>query len=170
VSRITEKIESLWHKFQSREYREAYVDSRLDTSVAFQVAAMREDRGWTQSELAQKMDAQQPFISRIERGDSITLNSIKRIAAAFGVAVEISFVPFSEFATNVATERLDRHVAPFEHDIPPAREATFKFPPAAPQSQTRWEMQGSMRSSISYASYGIASSKVERYSDVREIA
>ena len=101
MSRITDKIENLWRKFQSKDYREAYVDSRLGTSVAFQVAAMREDRGWTQTELAQKMDAQQPLVSRIERGDSVTLSTIKRIAAAFGVAVEVSFVPFSEFAKSV---------------------------------------------------------------------
>ena len=170
MSRITEKIENLWRKFQSREYREAYVDSRLDTSVAFQVAAMREDRGWTQTELAQKMDAQQPFVSRIERGDSITLNSIKRIAAAFGVAVEVTFVPFSEFAKCVATDRLDRHVAAFEDDFPPIVEATFDMAPASLASQTLWDTKGPMRTSSMYVSYGVASSQSERYSDVREVA
>lgn len=170
MSRITDKIENLWRKFQSKEYREAYVDSRLDTSVAFQVAAMREDRGWTQTELAQKMDAQQPFVSRIERGDAVTLTSVKRLAAAFGVAVEVSFVPFSEFAKSVAAERLDRHVASFEDDMPPVYEATFDIPPAALESQTHYATRGSVRTSNMYANYAISSSQSERYADVRKVA
>ena len=170
MSRITEKAENLWRKFQSRDYREAYVDSRLGTSVAFQVAAMREDRGWTQAELAQKMDAQQPLVSRIERGDSVTLSTIKRIAAAFGVAVEVSFVPFSEFAKSVVAERLDRHVASFEDDMPPVHEATFEIPPSAPDSLMHYETRGSVRTSNMYANYANSSSPSERYADVRKVA
>ncbi len=60
----------------------------LAHSVAAQVRALREGRGWTQEQLAEAAGLSRDAISRIERGDrEPKLVTLEAIAAAVGVDV-----------------------------------------------------------------------------------
>lgn len=85
-------------RLQSKQYRDAFVASQISVGLPFQIRALREQRGWKQSKLAEKADMLQPRISAMERpGESkFNLETLRRIASAFDVALEVRFVPFSE--------------------------------------------------------------------------
>lgn len=85
-------------RLQSKPYRDAFVASQISVGLPFQIRALREQRGWKQSKLAAEADMLQPRISAMERiGESkFNLETLRRIASAFDVALEVRFVPFSE--------------------------------------------------------------------------
>lgn len=61
---------------------------------AFQIARLRIERGLTQAQLAELVGTKQPSIARLERGVSEpSLTFLRKLAAALGMRVEISFVP-----------------------------------------------------------------------------
>ncbi|WP_082610366.1 helix-turn-helix transcriptional regulator [Liquorilactobacillus vini] len=51
----------------------------------------REAYGWTQQELAKRADLPQSTIARIESGSNTSLDTISKIANAFGKSVQITF-------------------------------------------------------------------------------
>lgn len=113
------RIRYLWKKFASRKYREGFLKSRLHSSVASQIYFIRESRGWTQSELAEKAGTKQPAISRMEKGQgALSVRSLEAIANAFDVGLEIRFVPFSHLARDAAYGRIEEYVQPFTDDLP----------------------------------------------------
>jgi transcriptional regulator with XRE-family HTH domain len=73
--------------------------------LPIQIRRLRERHGWTQAELAEKAGTQQVVVSRWESPDNpgITLNTLKRLARAFDVALIVRFAPFSEFIDWVCT-------------------------------------------------------------------
>ena len=79
------------------DIRHKYLDSNIRYLLAMQVRAMRDARGWSKKELAEKVGMTEAEITRLEnpRGRSMTLDKMKNIAQAFDVAVLIRFVPFS---------------------------------------------------------------------------
>jgi HTH-type transcriptional regulator / antitoxin HipB len=122
MSRTTGKIKTVWLRLASKEYREGYVASKIANNLAFQVYALREGRGWTQGELAEKAGTKQPAISRLERAiGSVSVSTLKKLAAAFDVGLSIKFVPVSQLVDEATTERLDRPVASFADDQIPGK-------------------------------------------------
>ncbi len=64
---------------------------------AFQIARLRIERGLTQAQLAELVGTKQPSIARLERGTSEpSLAFLRKLAAALGMRVEISFVPVEQ--------------------------------------------------------------------------
>ena len=71
---------------------------------------MRDREGWSQEALAEKVGMNQNAISRLENPDygKPTLTTLKRLAAAFDVALAVRFVPFGELVDWVSgTPRVD---------------------------------------------------------------
>ena len=85
-------------KLRNKEYREAFAVEIIDTGVPFQIHALREQRGWTQKDLGERTKMAQETISRVEDPNygKLTLKTLKRIASAFGVALMVRFISFSE--------------------------------------------------------------------------
>jgi transcriptional regulator with XRE-family HTH domain len=56
-------------------------------AIRLQVQQLREARGWSQSELARRSGVPQRTISRVERGEtgSVNLSHIEKLADALGV-------------------------------------------------------------------------------------
>jgi DNA-binding Xre family transcriptional regulator len=105
------KRSRLWARFQSKVYRDAFVESHLSTNIAAQIYSMRVAREWTQEELADAADMAQARISVMEDPSyrRFTLSTLKRLASALDVALVVRFVPFSElleWSTNLTPERL----------------------------------------------------------------
>lgn len=105
---------------QDKEYRQLYVDENISTVIAVQLREMRESKGWTQSELGQHASGiRQERISQLEDPDygRPTLTTLKRLAAAFDVALIVRFAPFSELV-NWSVNLTPAHLNPqdFAHD------------------------------------------------------
>ena len=81
-----------------KEYRHGLVGAQFDIDLPLQLRALRKERGWTQPELAIKAEMKQPRISAMERpgGANFTLETLRRLAKAFDVALIVRFAPFSE--------------------------------------------------------------------------
>lgn len=90
---------SKWfHELQDKATRDAFVSSQMSIPLAFQILALREQRGWTQKQLAEKAGMLQPRINALERpsGSEPNLRTLKRLASAFDVALIVRFAPYSE--------------------------------------------------------------------------
>ncbi len=85
------------------ESRHLFVAAQIRNGLPLQLRAMREDRGWTQAALAEKLGTTQNTVSRLEnpKTSKPTITTLKRIAEAFDVALVVKFTPFSEFIDSV---------------------------------------------------------------------
>lgn len=89
---------NIWQRLkQSFVFRSAYKAEHAKAGVAYQIKAMREDRGWLQSDLAAKANKSQSNIARLEDSDygKFSVQTLLEIADAFDVWLSIEFVPFS---------------------------------------------------------------------------
>src|ERR1039458_2356309 len=88
--------EALKREIQYEEYRYAYSEDFLNTWVATQIVALREQRKLSQTELGKLIGTKQPGVSRLENVNHSTwkTETLKRIARALGVRLKISFETF----------------------------------------------------------------------------
>src|SRR5215216_6009608 len=85
-------------KLQDKDYRDAFIASQINIELPFQVRALREERGLTQGQLAEKAGMLQPRISAIETPGKgkLNLDTLLRLASAFDVGLIVRFAPFTE--------------------------------------------------------------------------
>lgn len=122
-------MNSIWQKLKKKSYRAAYTSAKIDSDLAAQIYALRDHRGWTQADLANQADMAQPRIAKLESScDGVTTATLKRIAAAFDVSLEIRFVPFSQSVAESVQNRIDRPIPAFESDISPTARNNLSFP------------------------------------------
>jgi transcriptional regulator with XRE-family HTH domain len=88
--------ERLKKEFADPEYREVYAESFLNSSLATQLQVIREQRGMTQAQLAEKIGTKQAGISRIENVNYSAWNSatLRKIAFALGCRLKVSLETF----------------------------------------------------------------------------
>jgi transcriptional regulator with XRE-family HTH domain len=116
VKNLTEDLRS---NFADEEYRYGYVESFLDTYIAAQIHALREQRKLEQANVAQLMGTKQSAISRLENVNysAWTVSTLKRLARVFAVRLKISFEEFSTLPADIEhfnTANLRRR--PFHQD------------------------------------------------------
>ena len=86
-----------WERLTDRKRRSAYVKAQTRIGLPFQIRALRKQKGWSQSQLAEASEMRQPRISAIEKPGRGKLNieTLERIAAAFDVAsVRATFIEY----------------------------------------------------------------------------
>lgn len=83
---------------KEKAFRDALVEVEIRRGIPVQIREMREDRGWSQDELGQKLGMPQNNISRIEnkRDGYLSIKTLVDIASVFDVGLLVKFVPFSE--------------------------------------------------------------------------
>lgn len=106
----TAKREQVLKSLRDPEYRREFA-ADIGTGIAFQIRRLREDRQWTQAELAERTDKRQETISLWENPDygNYSLSTLKELAGAFDLALMVRFAPFSElinWTVNLTPERL----------------------------------------------------------------
>lgn len=103
----TDSVRDQWLETlrRGKEYRDAFVSEDIDNGIPFQIRALREKSGWTQAELGRAAGMAQARISLLEDPNYARLNlaTLKRLAAAFDVALLVKFVPFSELVERSAS-------------------------------------------------------------------
>jgi len=75
------------------------MSARVAAAVGGQISSLRKKKEWTQEQLAQHAEMKRSRISLLESGnyEGFSFATLKRIAAAFDVAVIIQFVSFRDF-------------------------------------------------------------------------
>jgi transcriptional regulator with XRE-family HTH domain len=86
----------LWHAFQDKEYRQVYADGFSDSKIATQIKVLREQRGWTQQQLAEVAGMKQSRIAALEdvNYSSWSLRTLRRLAQAFDIWLDVEFKEF----------------------------------------------------------------------------
>jgi transcriptional regulator with XRE-family HTH domain len=94
---------SLRRELHDKEYAHEYAQSFLNSYVATQIKAIREQRGMTQSQLGEAIGTTQAGISRIENVDysSWNIRTLLKLARAFDVRLRVSFEPFGTLPFDV---------------------------------------------------------------------
>jgi len=110
---MSDLIKSLKQSFGNKEYRHAYVDDFLSASIATQIKVLREQRGWSQKELAAHAGMMQPRISVLENINysSWSIKVLRKIAEAFDLTLCVSFESFGKRVkdiTKFSREALER--------------------------------------------------------------
>jgi transcriptional regulator with XRE-family HTH domain len=102
---MSELTEQLRNELKDSEYREGYDEAFLDHRIATQIRVIREQRGLTQSQLAEAAEMKQSRISAMEDEDygSWSVNTLRRIAYALGVRLKVEFVEWGDILTEVET-------------------------------------------------------------------
>lgn len=54
------------------------------------IRAARNQRGWTQEELAERAGVSRPTIARVERGDDVSTANLAKVAAALGLEIRLA--------------------------------------------------------------------------------
>lgn len=74
------------------EFKAAHEDMADEFALASAVIEARAGAGLTQAELAERMDAKQSLVARIEAGgQNTTIKTLLRVAEATGTHLKISF-------------------------------------------------------------------------------
>ncbi|HLY42490.1 MAG TPA: helix-turn-helix transcriptional regulator [Terracidiphilus sp.] len=96
---LTSRDEVIARLRKGRKYRATYLSSNLDRELAYQLRRLRDKMGWSQMELAEKMETSQNAISRLESPGygKASLSILKRLAEIFDVALEVRFIPFGKW-------------------------------------------------------------------------
>jgi transcriptional regulator with XRE-family HTH domain len=106
-------------KLKSKKYRDAYVAAEVTTGIAYQIRALREQRGWTQWDLGNQLKKGQNAVSRLEDPDygRLTVKTLTELASAYDVGLLVKFVPFSKFLTETATTPSQLEAIGFEKEL-----------------------------------------------------
>ena len=100
---------------QDAEFRRAFAEGLLSDRLASQIHYLRKHRGWTQAQMAMASGKAQPTISGLEEScETVSLSTLKTIAAAFDIALDVRFVPFSGLLQNTFSP--DALVPSFQED------------------------------------------------------
>lgn len=108
---LLSRINLIKKLMDSRKYRDSYVYEHVRNGIPFQIRALRKDREWSQSDLAEAAKTSRTVITRIEDPNygKLSIKTLLAIASAFDVALLIKFVPFTRLLReyeNVSSEAL----------------------------------------------------------------
>lgn len=89
------------------ETRHIYAEGMLNTKIAWQIVTLRNQRGWTQEQLAKAAGMKQERISALEdcNYEGWTASTLKRLARAFDVRLVISFETFEGYLDDFVSMR-----------------------------------------------------------------
>ncbi len=98
-----DKRQELIESFRDRDTREGYAEGFLQTWIASQLAAVRQQRGLTQKALAEAIGTKQPGIARMERDDygKWNLQTLARAAAALDCRLKVSLETYGSLIEEI---------------------------------------------------------------------
>lgn len=114
-------LNNLLSKLRQKPYRDAYVKAHVSQGLAHQIAAMRQQRGWSQQDLAEKLSLKsQSAVARMEDPGygKLSIATLLKLASVFDVALSIRFQPYSRFVRerqDVSAAALE--VKPFDQEV-----------------------------------------------------
>lgn len=115
-----------------------YEDTRRLRAKALgdNIRAMREERGWTQVQLAERSSTSQQTIDRLERGEVYESKSTSKVLQALGAGPNILarlHARFEDPEANVAPYKLQKSTAELDADVRRRQEAFISRDPSVIQ-------------------------------------
>lgn len=101
--------------------RNAYVESELINGLAHQIRIVRQQRGWSQKQLAEKLGTTQTTISRLEDPSygKYSIRTLLALSHVFEVALFVRYQPFSKFMPATwDTRRENFEAAGYSEELP----------------------------------------------------
>lgn len=92
-----------FQSFADDEYRSAYADEYLNTFIPLQIKTIREQRGWTQTELGKRLgNKAQAWICKLEDPNyaRFSLATLRGLARAFDCILEVRFRSFKDYSDD----------------------------------------------------------------------
>ena len=108
------KRAQLISRIKEKESCDAFVEAEIVEGIPLQIRAMQTERGWTQEELGDRAGMKQSQISQLEQRNysGYTLRTLLRLASAFDVGLQVSFVPISELVDKSLAMRYEDLAVP----------------------------------------------------------
>jgi transcriptional regulator with XRE-family HTH domain len=105
---MKELVKTLVTEFDDKEYAHAYMEQFSNMAIAAQIKALREQRNWTQQQLAEAAKMKQERICALEDEDydAWTIKTLRKLARAFDVTIKVSFEKFSSSLLDIS--KIDR--------------------------------------------------------------
>jgi transcriptional regulator with XRE-family HTH domain len=99
----TDKEKQIIESLADKEYRDALAVEHVNSTLAIQIRKMREHKPWRQSDLAENLGKHQETVSQWENPDygRYSLTTLKEIASAFDVALQVKFMSFNELVKDM---------------------------------------------------------------------
>jgi len=91
-------------RLKTKSFRDAYVQANISHGLAHQIRALRQQRGWSQQDLARKIGASSnSLIARLEDPSygKHTLTTLQNLASALDVALLVKFTSFGRLLAEV---------------------------------------------------------------------
>ena len=91
-------------RFEDKPYRDGYLQTHIRSGIAYQINALREQSGLTQTEFASLIGKPQSVVSRLENTEygRVTVQTLLDVASALDVALLVRFVSYPEFLERTA--------------------------------------------------------------------
>lgn len=100
--RLERAEKHLNEKLKNLEFKEAYELERVKVALAQKIVETRDGHNLTQSELAERMNVSQQFISQIESGEgNLTLETLSKLAQSLNASIRF-LSPKSHAAGDVS--------------------------------------------------------------------
>ncbi|MBU3922671.1 helix-turn-helix transcriptional regulator [Patescibacteria group bacterium] len=91
--KLTNYEKHLKKELKDKEFKILYEKEKQRFIIALEIFKLREKYGYTQKDLAKKLNTTQSVIARIEKGNqNLTINYLNKIAKIFDKSVKISFL------------------------------------------------------------------------------
>jgi transcriptional regulator with XRE-family HTH domain len=113
-------MEKSFLALKSPKARVAYVEAELVNGLAHQIRIIRQQRGWTQKQLAAELGTTQTTVSRLEDPSygRYTIRTLLALCKVFDVAFFVRFMPFSKFIPATWDTRPENYeVATYEDEV-----------------------------------------------------
>lgn len=138
-------------KLLNKSYRDAFLESQVKGSIAFQIQALREQTGLNQADFGKLIGKPQSVVSRLESTEygAVNINSLLEIAAALEIGLQVRFTDFNTILnTNVSPSAMvvDSIAETFERAVAvqssPAIPSAMPAVPVAGTSNIVRELEG----------------------------
>lgn len=115
---------------EDAEYRRAWKREYVSVGLAFQLRALRESRGWTQTKLGELTGTRQETLSQWENPNygKYTISTLLRLSDAYDVGLQVRLVPFDELINWTVDTTPERLAPPSFEDEPKAQKAHLDMP------------------------------------------
>lgn len=82
--------------FQSKAYRDGFLETDVKGGIAYQIQALREKTGLSQAAFAEKTGKKQSVISRLEDTEygAVNVNTLLEIAKALDIGLQVRFCDY----------------------------------------------------------------------------
>lgn len=87
-------MEKTFHRLTKPSARRAFVEAEVVTGIAHQIRVIRQERGWSQKELAKRLGTTQAAVSRLEDPSygRPSIKTLLEVSRVFDVGLQVRFV------------------------------------------------------------------------------